>query len=160
MASVPERAGWRGRRKPGVSKEKSFFLETRVGKITGHNYYLKKYSPPHPPTPKQHPATIHSSLQFAPAQHVVASSPTCSHPLDSAPSVRLCLHPLPGSGLQPPSRSRIAPLLTLPWLPCWPKPSHCSLSLLDDCGASSLVSPLLPSALFSLFSARQSEGVL
>lgn len=63
---------------------------------------------------------------------------------------------LPVCGLHPQSSFRSPPLLTPPGLPCRSKPSH--RSLLNECGASSLVSPLLPLSLFSLFSTRQLEG--
>lgn len=63
---------------------------------------------------------------------------------------------LPVCGLHPQSSFRSPPLLTPPGLPCRSQPSH--RSLLDERGASSLVSPLPPVSLFSLFSTRQLEG--
>lgn len=63
---------------------------------------------------------------------------------------------LPVCQLHPQSSLRSPPLLTPPGLPCRSEPSH--RSLLDEREASSLVSPLLPLSLFSLFSTRQLEG--
>lgn len=129
-----------------------FFGSQKLGKSRKPQLLFKEIlSSPSTSPPAQNFTTADGSSQFPPAWHMAASCHT---------HVILLPHPvsihLPVCGLHPQSSFRSPPLLTPPGLPCRSQPSH--RSLLDERGASSLVSPLPPVSLFSLFSTRQLEG--